>query len=197
MQKGVLDEMEERNSIYYYIWLAFRKIFQVALHLSWVFIRMTIYWIARLLYKVFRLSEIDIARQRRKFNKQEALTNIRHEFVFDRSDAFLSEWNSFKELVRYLDLEEEEKEELVETVLALMAETERQAFNTTYNYMITKELREPSFEDMVIQGIFKTKSDIEPRKRVENPYSRTHLQKLQHDRFVKQNSDYHESRLGS
>ena len=189
-------EEERKGSIYYYLWLILKKIFQVALHLSWVFIRMTIYWITRLLYKVFRLSQIDIARQRRKFNKQGALTNIRHEFVFDRSDAFLSQWNSFTELVRYLDIDEAEKEELVDTVLMLMAETERQAFNTTYNYMITKDLREPSFEDMIIQGIFKTKSDIEPRKRVYNPYSRTHLEELRHDRFVKQNSDYHESRLG-
>lgn len=188
-------EEERKGSIYYYLWLILKKIFQVALHLSWIFIRMTIYWIARLLYKVFRLSEIDIARQRKNFNKQEALTTIKHEFVFDRSDAFLSEWNSFKELVRYLDLEEEEKEELVETVLALMAETERQAFNTTYNYMITKDLREPSFEDMVIQGIFKTKSDIEPRKKIYNPYKKTHLDELRHERFVNQQSeDYDEGK---
>lgn len=190
-----MEEQEVRKgSIYYYLWLILKKIFQVALHLGWVFIRMTIYWIARLLYKVFRLSEIDLARQRKNFNKQEALTTIKHEFVFDRSDAFLSQWHSFTELVRYLDLEKEEKEELVETVLAIMAETERQAFNTTYNYLAGKDIREPSFEDMIVQGIFKTKSDIEPRKRVYNPYSRTHLEELRHDRFVKQNSDYDEGK---
>lgn len=186
--------MEEKNSIYYYIWIAFRKVLQVALHLSWVFIRMTIYWITRLLYKIFRLSEIDLARQRKNFNKQEALTTIKHEFVFDKSDKFISQWIDFKELIRFLDLEEEEKEELVETVLALMAETERQAFNTTYNYMITKDLREPSFEDMVIQGIFKTNTNIDPRDRVENPYSKSRLQDLQHERFIKQNANYDEAK---
>ncbi len=184
-----------QGSVYYFIGLIIKKILNIAIHLSIVFVRMTFYWIARLLYKIFRLSEIDIARQRKNFNKQEALTNVRHEFVFDRSDNFIREWNYFTELVRYLNIEEDEKEEIVENVLSLMAETERQAFNTTYDYMITKDLREPSFEDMIIQGIFRKDSDIEPRKKIYNPYKKTHLDELRHERFVNQQSeDYDEGK---
>ena len=162
--------MEDRVNVYQLLWYCLKWLLERVIHLAIVFVRMTVYWIVRLLYKIFRLREIDIERERARFSKQEALTSVRHEFAFDRSENFLTEWIYLKEFVFNLELEEDEKEELFDYILRIIAESEREAFNTTYNYMITKDLKEPSFEDMVIQGIFKTDTNIEPRAKIDNPY---------------------------
>lgn len=188
-----MDEVKKSYTISEILFSIIKKIFEIITHLSWVFVRMTIYYFVKLLYKIFRLTEIDIENQRSKFNKQEALTTIKHEFVFEKSDEFLTQWVYLRQLVSELCIEDEEKEELFEYILRLMAETEREAFNTTYNYMITKDLREPSFEDLVIQGIFKNKSDIEPRAKIYNPYSKNNASELRNKREQKKYENWSES----
>lgn len=187
-----MDVKEKNYTVYQILLLIIRKVLKTALHLGWVFVRMTIYWIVKLIYWIFKLTEIDVARQRAKFNKQDALTTIKHEFVFDKSEEFITEWMYFKDLVFSLDLENEEKEELFDYVLRLIAESEREAFNTTYNYMITKDLKEPSFEDMVIQGIFKTNTNIEPRAKIDNPYYKSNVSQLRSKRNQKKYNDWSE-----
>lgn len=175
-------EQETRRTIYQVLSDLVGAILRVFLHYSIVFIRMTIYYLVKLIYKVFKLKEIDIAIERAKLNDQEGLTTFKHEFVFDKSEEFITNWIYCKELIFELDLEDEEKEELIQYILKLIAESERQAFNTTYNYMLTKDFREPSFEDMIIQGIFKNNSNIEPRCKLDNPYKDELVDKLRHNR---------------
>ena len=81
-----MDVKEKNYTVYQILLLIIRKVLKTALHLGWVFVRMTIYWIVKLIYWIFKLTEIDVARQRAKFNKQDALTTIKHEFVFDKSE---------------------------------------------------------------------------------------------------------------
>lgn len=186
--------MEDRVNVYQLLWYCLKWLLERVIHLAIVFVRMTVYWIVRLLYKIFRLREIDIERERARFSKQEALTSVRHEFAFDRSENFLTEWIYLKEFVFNLELEEDEKEELFDYILRIIAESEREAFNTTYNYMITKDLKEPSFEDMVIQGIFKTDTNIEPRAKIDNPYYTDKVTQLRNERNRRKNAAVDEAK---
>ena len=186
--------MENRVNVYQLLWHCLKWLLERVIHLAIVFVRMTVYWIVRLLYKIFRLREIDIERERARFSKQEALTSVRHEFAFDRSENFLTEWIYLKEFVFNLELEEDEKEELFDYILRIIAESEREAFNTTYNYMITKDLKEPSFEDMVIQGIFKTDTNIEPRAKIDNPYYTDKVTQLRNERNRRKNAAVDEAK---
>lgn len=186
--------MEDRVNVYQLLWYCLKWLLERVIHLAIVFVRMTVYWIVRLLYKIFRLREIDIERERARFSKQEALTSVRHEFAFDGSENFLTEWIYLKEFVFNLELEEDEKEELFDYILRIIAESEREAFNTTYNYMITKDLKEPSFEDMVIQGIFKTDTNIEPRAKIDNPYYTDKVTQLRNERNRRKNAAVDEAK---
>ena len=58
--------------------------------------------------------------------------------------------------------------------------------------MITKDLKEPSFEDMVIQGIFKTNTNIEPRAKIDNPYYKSNVSQLRSKRNQKKYNDWSE-----
>lgn len=189
-----MQEEKTRINIYQLIWNCLKWLLERVIHLTIVFVRMTIYWIVKLLYKIFRLREIDIERERARFSKQEALTSVKHEFTFDRSEEFITEWIYLKEFVFSLDLEEDEKEELFDYILRIIASSEREAFNTTYNYMITKNMREPSFEDMVIQGIFKTDANIEPRAKVDNPYYTDKVTQLRNERNRRKNAAVDEAK---
>lgn len=176
---------EEQKTIYGFLYDLIGTILKTLFHYTVVFIRMTIYYIVKLIYKIFRLREIDLLKERAKLDNQESLTTFKHEFVFDKSNEFINQWIYYKELVEELDLEDENKAELIQYVLKLISESERQAFNTTYNYMLTKDFREPSFEDMVIQGIFKNNSDVEPRCKLDNPYRESLGDTLRHRRKQK------------
>ena len=189
-----MQEEKTRINIYQLIWNCLKWLLERVIHLTIVFVRMTIYWIVKLLYKIFRLREIDIERERARFSKQEALTSVKHEFTFDRSEEFITEWIYLKEFVFSLNLEEDEKEELFDYILRIIAQSEREAFNTTYNYMITKNMREPSFEDMIIQNIFKTDANIEPRARVENPYYTDKVSQLRNERNRRKNDAVDEAK---
>jgi hypothetical protein len=189
-----MQEEKTRINIYQLIWNCLKWLLERVIHLTIVFVRMTIYWIVKLLYKIFRLREIDIERERARFSKQEALTSVKHEFTFDRSEEFITEWIYLKEFVFSLDLEEDEKEELFDYILRIIAQSEREAFNTTYNYMITKNMREPSFEDMIIQNIFKTDANIEPRAKVENPYYTDKVSQLRNERNRRKNDAVDEAK---
>lgn len=189
-----MQEEKARINIYQLLWNCLKWLLERVIHLTIVFVRMTIYWIVKLLYKIFRLREIDIERERARFSKQEALTSVKHEFTFDRSEEFITEWIYLKEFVFSLDLEEDEKEELFDYILRIIASSEREAFNTTYNYMITKNMREPSFEDMVIQGIFKTDANIEPRAKVDNPYYTDKVTQLRNERNRRKNAAVDEAK---
>lgn len=189
-----MQEEKTRINIYQLIWNCLKWLLERVIHLTIVFVRMTIYWIVKLLYKIFRLREIDIERERARFSKQEALTSVKHEFTFDRSEEFITEWIYLKEFVFSLDLEEDEKEELFDYILRIIAQSEREAFNTTYNYMITKNIREPSFEDMIIQNIFKTDANIEPRAKVDNPYYTDKVSQLRNERNRRKNDAVDEAK---
>ena len=68
---------------------------------------MTVYYLVKLIYKVFKLREIDIARQREQLIDNDAnLEGFKHEFVFQKSDKFIENWIYYKELVEDLDLED-------------------------------------------------------------------------------------------
>lgn len=189
-----MQEEKTRINIYQLIWNCLKWLLERVIHLTIVFVRMTVYWIVKLLYKIFRLREIDIERERARFSKQEALTSVKHEFTFDRSEEFITEWIYLKEFVFSLDLEEDEKEELFDYILRIIAQSEREAFNTTYNYMITKNMREPSFEDMIIQNIFKTDANIEPRAKVDNPYYTDKVSQLRNERNRRKNDAVDEAK---
>lgn len=189
-----MQEEKTRINIYQLIWNCLKWLLERVIHLTIVFVRMTIYWIVKLLYKIFRLREIDIERERARFSKQEALTSVKHEFTFNRSEEFITEWIYLKEFVFSLDLEEDEKEELFDYILRIIAQSEREAFNTTYNYMITKNMREPSFEDMIIQNIFKTDANIEPRAKVDNPYYTDKVSQLRNERNRRKNDAVDEAK---
>lgn len=176
---------EEKRTISNMLYCIIGTILRASLHYSIVFIRMTIYYIVKLIYKIFRLREIDILKERARLDNQEGLTTFKHEFVFEKTEEFVSQWIYYKELVAELDLEEEEKSELIQYVLKLISESERQAFNTTYNYMLTKDFREPSFEDMIIQGIFQNNNNVEPRCKLDNPYRENLSDILRHKRKQK------------
>lgn len=168
--------MEENKTLIQFI-------IEKLLHYGIVFIRMTVYYIVKLIYYIFNLKEIDLARERGKLiDNNENLESFKHEFVFDKSDLFIENWSYYRELVAELDIPEENKAELIQYVLQLVAEAERQAFNTTYNYLRTKDMREPSFQDMIIQGIFQNNSNVEPREKLDNPYYENLATELRHKR---------------
>ena len=174
---------DENRTIYNVLYDLMSAILRASLHYSIVFIRMAVYYLVKLIYKVFKLREIDIARQREQLIDTDAnLEGFKHEFVFQKSDKFIENWIYYKELVEDLDLEEEEKAELIQYVLQLISESERQAFNTTYDYLRTKDMKEPSFQDMIIQRIFQNSSNVEAREKLDNPYMENLSDSLRHKR---------------
>ena len=175
-------EKSEKYSVYQIIFLILRFILHRIFHYLVVFVRMTVYWIVKLIYKIFRLREIDVARQKNILEGLDTSVNIKHEFTFPKSEKFITTWIYIRDLVFTLDLEEDEKSELFDFLLVLVAEAERGAFNLTKDYLATKDLKEPGFEDMCIQGIFSTKSDIDVRDRFENPMREREGMKLRNKR---------------
>ena len=177
--------MNDNQSVYDVLLNVAITILKHSIRLAILFVRMTLYYIVKLIYKVFRLREIDVAKERAILNDQSALTTFKHEFVFDKSDEFITSWLYLQEMVAQLDLEDGEKAELIQYILQLISEAEREAFNTTYNYMLTKDFRQPSFEDMIIQGIFKDNKEIEPKDKITNPYRDKLSDTLRHNRKFK------------
>lgn len=190
--------MIKDRSIYEIIGLALKWLISRILHLIWVFIRMSIYWIVKLIYKIFKLQQIDVERQRNILEHLDTSVNIKHEFTFPKSEEFILNWIYIKDLVFALDLDQDEQKELFDFLIVLVAEAERGAFNTTLDYMRTKDLKEPSFEDLCIQGIFATNTNIEPRARFENPFDERLGMKLRNKRERAKNDQVDESkaRLG-
>lgn len=161
--------MTEDRNIYDYILLALKWLIRRILELIWLFIRMTIYYLVKLLYKIFNLRQIDIDRQRNIYEHLDDNVTYKHEFVFPKSEEFILAWYYVQDLISSLELSEDDQRELYDFLLTMIAESERNAFNITYEYLRTKDMKEPSFQDMAIQEIFKTNSDIEPRAKFENP----------------------------
>lgn len=153
-----------------FLWLLLKKIFRIVLSLGWLFVRMTIYWIARLLYRIFRLEEIDIARTRGK-KEQCGLTDFKgHTFTFKRSNEFVYNYDYYLKLLRTLDIDKEDKEDLVNYALRLVREAERGAFDTIYQYVI-KNKEKASFDDFIISMIFSgNNKEVDVFEKTENPY---------------------------
>lgn len=190
--------IRDRN-IYELIGLTVKWLLGRIFHLIWVFIRVSIYWIVRLLYKIFKLQQIDVERQRNKLESLDNSLNIKHEFTFPKSEKFILSWIYIKDLVFDLELDRDEKDELFDSLIVLVAEAERGAFNTTLDYIKTKDLKEPSFEDLCIQGIFKTDTNIEPRAKFENPFDERLSDVLRNKRHKAKDDkiDEAKARLGS
>ncbi|MEI3232935.1 MAG: hypothetical protein V8S33_00395 [Intestinibacter bartlettii] len=55
-------------------------------------------------------------------------------------------------------------------------------------------MREPSFEDMIIQNIFKTDANIEPRAKVDNPYHTDKVSQLRNERNRRKNDAVDEAK---
>lgn len=187
-------EKSEKYSVYQIIFLILRFILHRIFHYLVVFVRMTVYWIVKLIYKIFRLREIDVARQKNILEGLDTSVNIKHEFTFPKSEKFITTWIYIRDLVFTLDLEEDEKSELFDFLLILVAEAERGAFNLTKDYLSTKDLKEPGFEDMCIQGIFSTKSDIDVRDRFENPMKENEGMRLRNKRKREETQNWTESK---
>ena len=187
-------EKSEKYSVYQIIFLILHFILHRIFHYLVVFVRMTVYWIVKLIYKIFRLREIDVARQKNILEGLDTSVNIKHEFTFPKSEKFITTWIYIRDLVFTLDLEEDEKSELFDFLLILVAEAERGAFNLTKDYLSTKDLKEPGFEDMCIQGIFSTKSDIDVRDRFENPMKENEGMRLRNKRKREESKNWTESK---
>ena len=87
-----MQEEKARINIYQLIWNCLKWILERVIHLTIVFVRMTVYWIVKLLYKIFRLREIDVERQRSVFENMDDTVTYKHEFVFQKSDKFIDAW---------------------------------------------------------------------------------------------------------
>ena len=93
---------EEKRSIYNILGDLIIAIFKFALHMSWVFIRMTVYWIVRLLYKILFLEEIDEERGIHRVYKTntevvEVIDELNHTFNFQRSPEFRNLFDDYKD----------------------------------------------------------------------------------------------------
>ena len=77
-------EKSEKYSVYQIIFLILRFILHRIFHYLVVFVRMTVYWIVKLIYKIFRLREIDVARQKNILEGLDTSVNIKHEFTFPK-----------------------------------------------------------------------------------------------------------------
>ena len=185
---------EEKRTIYNVLSDLIGTILRASLHYSIVFIRMTIYYIVKLIYKIFRLREIDVERQRSVFEDMDDTVTYKHEFVFKKSEKFIDSWFYIQDLVHTLELTDDQEKELYDFIIQLVAEAERGAFNTTYEYLRTKDLKEPSFQDLCIQGIFNTSSDIDPRDRFENPRRQQEGIRLHYKREKEKNDKVDEAK---
>jgi len=185
---------EEKRTIYNVLSDLIGTILRASLHYSIVFIRMTIYYIVKLIYKIFRLREIDVERQRSVFEDMDDTVTYKHEFVFKKSEKFIDSWFYIQDLVHTLELTDDQEKELYDFIIQLVAEAERGAFNTTYEYLRTKDLKEPSFQDLCIQGIFNTNSDIDPRDRFENPRRQQEGIRLHYKREKEKNDKVDEAK---
>lgn len=166
------------------LFLLIKKIFRIALDLGWLFIRMTVYWIARLLYRVFNLAEIDVVRTRKKHEGNFGLTDFKgHTFTFKRSNEFVYNYHDYLELIRTLDIDEGDKEDLINYTLTLVAEAERSAFDTIYQYVLSKG-ESATFDDFILNMIFSgNNKEVEVREKTKNPYTEPNAtEKRRHDR---------------
>lgn len=159
-----------------------------------LFIRLSVYWIVKLIYKIFNLKEIDIQRQRNIYEHLDDNVTYKHEFCFPKSEEFLTSWIFIQDLIGSWELDEDDEREFYDFMLTLIAEAERNAFNVTYEYLQTKDMKEPSFQDMAIQEIFKSNSDIEPRAKVENPLRQKEGIRLHYKREKAKNDTVNEAK---
>ncbi|MBU5337508.1 hypothetical protein [Intestinibacter bartlettii] len=189
-----MQEEKDRINIYQLIWNCLKWLLERVIHYAIVFIRMTIYYIVKLIYKIFRLREIDVERQRSVFEDMDDTVTYKHEFVFKKSEKFIDSWFYIQDLVHTLGLTDDQEKELYDFIIQLVAEAERGAFNTTYEYLRTKDLKEPSFQDLCIQGIFNTSSDIDPRDRFENPRRQQEGIRLHYKREKEKNDKVDEAK---
>ena len=130
-----MQEEKARINIYQLIWNCLKWILERVIHLTIVFVRMTVYWIVKLLYKIFRLREIDVERQRSVFENMDDTVTYKHEFVFQKSDKFIDAWFYIQDLVHTLDLTDDQERELYDFIIQLVSEAERGAFNITTEYL--------------------------------------------------------------
>lgn len=189
-----MQEEKARINIYQLIWNCLKWILERVIHLTIVFMRMTVYWIVKLLYKIFRLREIDVERQRSVFENMDDTVIYKHEFVFQKSDKFIDAWFYIQDLVHTLDLTDNQERELYDFIIQLVSEAERGAFNITTEYLRTKDLKEPSFQDLCIQGIFNSSSNIDVRDRFENPCRKQEGIRLHYERKKAKNDAVDEAK---
>ena len=119
-----MQEEKARINIYQLIWNCLKWILERVIHLTIVFVRMTVYWIVKLLYKIFRLREIDVERQRSVFENMDDTVTYKHEFVFQKSDKFIDAWFYIQDLVHTLDLTDDQERELYDFIIQLVSKGE-------------------------------------------------------------------------
>ena len=95
----------EEITVYTVLSVIIGKIFKFVLHMSWVFIRMTVYWIVRLLYKILSLEEIDEERGIHRVYKTntevvEVIDELNHTFNFQRSPEFKDLFDDYKDKLK-------------------------------------------------------------------------------------------------
>lgn len=186
--------MEDRVNVYQLLWHCLKWLIRRIFDIIVLFIRLTIYWIVKLIYKIFNLREIDIQRQRNIYEHLDDNVTYKHEFCFPKSESFLESWIFIQDLINSWDLDEDDEREFYDFILTLIAESERNAFNITTEYLRTKDLREPSFQDLCVQGIFNTNSDIEVRAKVENPLRQKEGIRLHYKREREKNNTVDEAK---
>lgn len=186
--------MEDRVNVYQLLWHCLKWLIRRIFDIIVLFIRLTIYWIVKLIYKIFNLREIDIQRQRNIYEHLDDNVTYKHEFCFPKSESFLESWIFIQDLINSWDLDEDDEREFYDFILTLIAESERNAFNITTEYLRTKDLREPSFQDLCVQGIFNTNSDVEVRAKVENPLRQKEGIRLHYKREREKNDKVNESK---
>lgn len=189
-----MKEEKARINIYQLIWNCLKWLLKRVIHLAIVFVRMTVYWIVKFLYKIFRLREIDVERQRSVFENMDDTVTYKHEFVFQKSDKFIDAWFYIQDLVHTLNLTDDQERELYDFIIQLVSEAERGAFNITTEYLRTKDLRETSFQDLCIQGIFNSSSNIDVRDRFENPRRQQEGIRLHYERKKAKNDAVDEAK---
>lgn len=186
--------MSEDRNIYELLWKALKWLLERIFNILVLFIRLTIYWIVKLIYKIFNLREIDIQRQRNIYENLDDNVTYKHEFCFPKSEEFLTSWIFIQDVISSWELDKDDEREFYDFILSLIAESERNAFNVTYEYLRTKDMKEPSFQDMAIQEIFKSNSDVEPRAKVENPLRQKEGIKLHYKREREKNNKVDEAK---
>ena len=186
--------MEDRVNVYQLLWHCLKWLIRRIFDIIVLFIRLTVYWIVKLIYKIFNLREIDIQRQRNIYEHLDDNVTYKHEFCFPKSESFLESWIFIQDLINSWDLDKDDEREFYDFILTLIAEAERNTFNVTTEYLKTKDLKEPTWQDLCIQGIFNTSSDIEPREKVTNPLRQKEGIRLHYKREREKNDKVNEAK---